>query len=104
MPAISNKKKKFIKRNFKQLSIEELARQTGLRFHVIKLLIDEYTAEMSVKDQSVLIKNRALNFLSWKILLLTFLLFAAVAIIIYSPSFRGDFIFDDIVIKNNCCS
>ena len=49
MPKISNKKVKFIKRNPKKLSIEELARQTGLKFHVIRSLIDKYTVKMPKK-------------------------------------------------------
>ena len=50
MPEISNKKRKFIKRNFKELPIEELARQTGLKPNVIRSLIDEYSAEIPGKD------------------------------------------------------
>ncbi|MBW1824581.1 MAG: tetratricopeptide repeat protein [Deltaproteobacteria bacterium] len=95
MPEISNKKRKFIKRNYKQLSIEELARQTGLTPHVIRSLIDEYSTEIPGKDQSTQTQNRALTFLSWKIILLTALLFAAVIIIIYSPSLQSPFVFDD---------
>ena len=51
MPKISNKKRIFIKRNFRQLSIEELARQTSLKPNVIKSLIDDYSAEVVEKDQ-----------------------------------------------------
>lgn len=57
------------------------------------------SVEMQGKDQSTQTKNRALSFLSWKIILLTFLLFAIIAIIIYSPSLHGDFVFDDSVIQ-----
>ena len=51
MSKISNKKRKFIKRNLKQLSLEELARQTDLKPQVIRSLIDEYTVEMPRKGQ-----------------------------------------------------
>ncbi|MCK5256701.1 MAG: hypothetical protein KAQ81_11800, partial [Deltaproteobacteria bacterium] len=94
MSEISNKKRKFVKRNFKRLSIEELARETGLKPDVIKSLIDEYTVEMPGKDQSAQ-ENRAGIFPSWRIILFTFLLFATVAVIIYSPCLHGDFVFDD---------
>ena len=57
MPEISNKKRKFIKRNFRQLSIVELARQTGLKPHVIRSVIDEYTTEIPGKGQFAQIKN-----------------------------------------------
>ncbi len=95
MSKISNKKRKFIKRNFKRLSIEVLARETGLKPDVIKSLIDEYTVEMPGKDQSAHIKHRGGIFLSWKTIFFTLLLFATVAIIIYSPCLHGDFVFDD---------
>jgi len=101
MPEIPKKKRKFIKRNFKQLSIEELSRQTDLKSHVIRALIDEYRTKMAGKDQSAYIKSGALSFLSWKTILLTSFLFATVAIIIYSPSLHGDFVFDDQLIKKN---
>ena len=65
MPKISHKKRKFIEGNFKHLTIEELARK------------------------------KAGNFLSWRTILLTSLLFAFIAAIIYSPSLQGDFVFDD---------
>ena len=50
---------------------------------------------MSEKDQSAQ-ENRTGIFPSWKIILFTFLLFAAVAGILYSPSLHGDFVFDDL--------
>jgi len=59
MPEIPKKKRKFIKRNFKQLSIEELSRQTDLKPHVIRALIDEYRTKMAGKDQSAYIKSGA---------------------------------------------
>lgn len=93
MTEISNKKKKFIKRNFKKLSINELARQTSLKPNVIKSLIDEYSAKTPGKDQSAHIKKSAYIVLSWKTIILTSLLFAVVAFIIYYPSLRGLFVF-----------
>ncbi|MBW1824292.1 MAG: hypothetical protein JRI87_06975, partial [Deltaproteobacteria bacterium] len=95
MSEISNKKRKFIKRNFKQLSIEELVLKTGLKPGVIRSLIDEYTVELPGKAQSAHIKHRSGISLSWKTILFTFLLFTAVAIIIYSPCLHGDFVSDD---------
>ena len=53
MPEISNKKRKFINKNFKHLSIEELARKTGIKPHVIRSLIDEYSAHIPGEDQCV---------------------------------------------------
>ena len=49
MTEISNKKKKFIKRNSNQLSIEELARQTWVNSRLIGLLIDDYDVEIREK-------------------------------------------------------
>ena len=95
MPEISSKKKKFIKRNFRKLSLEELARQTGLTPQVIRPLIDEYSTKTPGKDQSAHIKKSAYIVSSWKTILLISLLFSAVAIIIYSPSLHSDFVFDD---------
>ena len=74
MSEISNKKRKFIERTFKQLSIEELASKTGLKPQVIRSIINEYSTEMQGEDQSAHIKNRVGIFLSWKIILLTSLL------------------------------
>jgi hypothetical protein len=99
MPKISNKKRKFIKRNCKHLSIEELVDKTGLKPGAIRSFIDQYSAEMPGEGQSAQIKKGALIFPSWKIILLTSLLFAAVASIIYSPSLHGDFVFDDKIIQ-----
>ena len=93
MPKISNKKKKFIKRNFRQLSLEELSRKTGLKPNVIRSLIDEYSAEVVEKDQSAQEKRDGI-FLSWKIILLISLLFAGISLLIYSSSLRGPFMFD----------
>ena len=100
MSEISNRKRTFIKRNFKHLPIEELAHKTGLKPHVIKSLIDQYS-KIPGKGQSAQMKNGADTRLSWKTILLTSLLFAAVALVIYYPSLHGDFIFDDVVIQEN---
>ena len=99
MTHLSNKKKKFIKRNYKQLSTEELARKTGLTPADIQSLIDEYTIKTSGDHQSAPIKKRGFSLSAGKIILLVSLLFAATAFIIYSPSLHGDFIFDDIAIQ-----
>ena len=52
MTKISNKKKQFIKRNFKQLSIEDLSRQTGLRPKIVSALINEFSTETLKEDLS----------------------------------------------------
>ncbi|MBW1912995.1 MAG: hypothetical protein JRI43_07530, partial [Deltaproteobacteria bacterium] len=100
MSEISNRKRTFIKRNFKHLPIEELAHKTGLKPHVIKSLIDQYS-KIPGKGQSAQMKNGADTRLSWKTILLTSILFAAVALVIYYPSLQGDFVFDDSVIQEN---
>ncbi len=104
MSELSNKKRKFIKRNFKQLSLEELSLKTGLKPNLIRPLIEEYRAETPEENQSSHIENRTSIFPSWKAILVTFLIFAAVASIIYSPSLHGDFVFDDKHIKYNYTS
>ena len=54
---------------------------------------------MTGKDQTAQIKNGTGNYLSWKTILITFLLFTVAAITIYSPSIQGDFVFDDVVMR-----
>ena len=95
MPEILNKKRKFIKRNFKQLSVEELAHNTGLTPTVVRLIIDEINGGMPGKDHAAHITNRAGFFYSWKTILLVSFILAVVGLIIYSPSLRGPFVFDD---------
>jgi len=101
MPEISKKNRKFIKRNFKHLPLEELARHTGLEPDVIRSLIDQCTGEVPGKDQSSHIGNGPGILPSWETIILISLLFAAVVTIIYSPSLHGDFVFDDEVIQDN---
>ena len=95
MGEVSHKKRKFIKKNFKHLSLDELARRTGLRPKVIRSLIDEYSAEMPNKDQSARKKKSVTTSPSWRTILFTLLLFSIATTVIYSPSIKGDFVFDD---------
>ena len=96
MPEISNKKNKFIKRNFERLSVEELASKTGLTHAAIKSIISEYTSDSSGETHRGAKEKEPVITLSLKVILLTFLLFAAITIIIYWPSLTGgDFILDD---------
>jgi len=101
MPEISNKKRKFIKRNFKQLSIEELARQTGLKPNVIRSLVDEYSAKMTGKDQHSLkkltsdkdpLKKRSIQVIGIGAIVIFLLI-----LIVYTPALKNDFVWDDIL-------
>ncbi len=56
MPKFSNRKRKFIKRYFRQLSVEELASQSGLTRDVVRSPIDEYSAGTPRGDQDFLSK------------------------------------------------
>jgi len=99
MVAISNKKRKFIKKNFKHLSIEELARKTDLKPGAIRLLIDEYSAESLEKDQysspkpvgdKGLLAKRSMR-MRGICALFIFLLTA----LVYTPALKNDFVWDD---------
>lgn len=96
MSKVSSKKKKFIKRNFKHLSIEELARQTGLKLQVVRSLVDHYKYELSIKYHSLpskVISNkgpftkRSMQLL-WIIAILIFLL----TLLVYTPTLKNDFV------------
>ena len=98
MPEISNKKRKFIKRNFKQLSIEELALKTGLKPHVIKSLIDEYSAEMPRKDKyPVKMINDKVPFTkqSMQVIVLVAIFILLLPCLVYTPVLKNDFVWDD---------
>ena len=56
---------------------------------------------MPRKSKSNHTKKRELIVPSWKTILLTSLIFAAVTLILYYPSLQGDFIFDDNAIQEN---
>ena len=92
MPKISNKKKKFIKRNYKRLSIEELASQTGLRSHDIRSLIDDYDLQTAGQDQHRLANlpggtvNRRSRYAPAMVAL--FML----TILVYTPALKNDFV------------
>jgi len=100
MKKISKKKIKFIQKNYKQLSIEDLAHKTGLKPSRIQALVDEFSGTKKGNDQSA--DRESANLLSFKTILFVALFFALITTIIYSPSLYGEFVFDDIKpIKGN---
>jgi tetratricopeptide (TPR) repeat protein len=97
MTEISNKKRKFIKRTFKQLSIEELAQKTGLKPNVIRSLIEEYSAEMSGKDKyssKKLINDK--DSLKKRSVYVGVIVIFLLTLIVYTPILKNGFVWDDI--------
>ncbi len=95
MVNISNKKRKFIKRRFRQISIEELVRQTGLKPHVVRSLIDEYSAEVPRKDKpSVKVINDKVPFTerSMEGIVLAAIFIFLLILLIYIPALKNDFV------------
>jgi tetratricopeptide (TPR) repeat protein len=93
MPNISNKKRKFIEKNFNRLSIEELSHKTGLKSSVIKSLVDEYSAKIPSKNQQLpkeLFSEDVLLKVAW----IAFALFILTCIV-YSPTLKNGFVWDD---------
>jgi tetratricopeptide (TPR) repeat protein len=92
MSKISNKKKKFIKRNYKRLSIEELASQTGLKSHDVRSLIDDYDLQVAGEDQHRSTNLRT-NIISRRfryapVMVVLFIL----TILLYTPALKNDFV------------
>ena len=104
MSEISNKKKKFIQRNFPKLSIEELARKTGLKPGLVRTLVEDYAAEKTRKGRNCsqqktgdnTLRANRLSYLTGA-LVIFFITFS-----IYSPTLTNDFVWDDIkyVVEN----
>lgn len=96
MSAISNKKKKFIKRNFRKLSIEDLARQTGLKPHIIGSFINTLSSELSEKNQSNATCMMSNNGSSKKpflyIMVVGAIIIFCISIVLYIPALNNEFI------------
>jgi len=94
MPTISNKKRKFIEKNFKRCSIEELSQKTGLKKHAIQSLIDEFSASTVPTNQQnskELFNNEAFWEVAGIIAIVLFLLTCSV----YAPALKNGFVWDD---------
>jgi tetratricopeptide (TPR) repeat protein len=105
MATISSKKKKFIKRNYKQLSIEELVQKTGLTTKVIRSLVNEYTSETQKKTHASSPKPAMVKDpLHKRILpLLCAVSITLLTVIVYLPALQNQFVWDDFtyVTKNS---
>jgi len=107
MPDISSKNRKFIKRNFKDLPIEELARQTDLKPNVIRSLIDEYSAEIPGKDYYTSRKATTDDYSGKKrsicILGVGALIIFSLTFLVYTSALNNDFVNwdDDVCIYEN---
>ena len=53
MPTISNKKRRFIEKNYNRLSIQELSHKTGLTGSEIKSVVDKHAAKTPGKKQQL---------------------------------------------------
>jgi tetratricopeptide (TPR) repeat protein len=93
MPKISNKKRKFIEKNFNQLSMEQLSHRTGLKSNVIKSLIDEYSAKTPSRNQQ-LPKEMFSEDILLKVAWIAFAVFMLTCIV-YSPTLKNVFVWDD---------
>ena len=96
MPKISNKKRKFIKKNFKQLSVEELTRQTGLKPNIIRSLINEYRIKMKRTEHSLSRKAIADNYSDKKgfvyVLRIVALVIFLLTLFVYTPALNNNFV------------
>ena len=99
MPTISNKKKKFIKRNYRQFSIEELSDKTGLKPQKIRSIIAECRTDVPEKSQyasaqeipsPALLNRRSIYILS---LLIGFI--CLITCILYVPALNNQLVYDD---------
>ena len=97
MATISSKKKKFIKRNYKHFSIEELVQKTGLSTKVIKSLVSECTSETPETPHAVSPQQTAVQQPLHKriIPLLCAVLISLCTIIVYLPALKNQFVWDD---------
>ena len=96
MLKISNKKRKFIRKNFKQLSIDELVDKTKLKPHIVRSFVDECDIEEQRKGRDPLLEEvghknlvakrfaQAIGMLAIFVFLLTFL--------VYTPALKNDFV------------
>ncbi len=104
MSEISNKKKKFIKRNYNNLSLEELSRQTGLKPHVIRSVAEKNIVKVKaarkisdISTNNISPSNQSLLLLSAGAAVLFLLTFVT-----YLPALKNGFVWDDIYyISNN---
>ncbi len=99
MPEISNKKRKFIKRNYKKLSVEEVSRQTGLKPHLIRQVVAEYNTEKVIRDhhaskrrlsENIPAEKRSVHRAGVAFAAIIFLTLTA-----YAPALQNNFIWDD---------
>ena len=100
MPKISNKKKKFVKKNFKQLSLEGLVREIGLKPKVIRSVVNEYSAEMIEREQTFSKKFFDDESLSTKQLMQIIgigIIIILLTCLVYAPVLQNDFVWDDVV-------
>ena len=93
MPTISNKKRRFIEKNYNRLSLQELSHKTGLTGSEIKSVVDKHAAKTPGKKQQLpgeLFNEDALLKVAW----IAFALFI-LACIVYSPTLKNGFVWDD---------
>jgi len=97
MANLSNKKKKFIQSNCNKLSIEELARKTGLKTGVIRSLIADFAAEKPGKvKHPPQTKEDVNNFRDNRSgYLLGALVIFLITFSIYIPALTNGFVWDD---------
>jgi len=97
MVQISSKKKKFIKRNYRDLSPEALAKETGLTAKVIRTLISEYTGGKQETTHSASpTQDRVQAPLHKRIApLLCAVFIALLTVIVYLPALKNQFVWDD---------
>ena len=92
MATISNKKKKFIKKNFKKLSIDELSRQTNLNPSTIRSLVNQYRTDQRKKERGTLKKPASSEQQSLKLIGVWAIVIFIVTILVYIPALNNDFV------------
>ena len=95
MSAISNKKKKFIERNYKRLSLEELAGQTGLAPQVVKSVIESCCKGADAEKKHVRQRPQATAQNRLPLSLCALGIFVC-TLAVYIPALNNDFVWDDI--------
>jgi tetratricopeptide (TPR) repeat protein len=97
MANISSKKKKFIKRNYTHLSIEELVEKTGLSARLMRSLVSEYTSDTQKKTYPASPKQAMVTVPIHKrvIPFMCAVFISLLTAIVYLPALKNQFVWDD---------
>ncbi len=102
MAEISPRQKKFIERNYKKLSLEELARRTGIALPALRSVIEGCSARAQSRRGHVRGAEAAFPARNRPAIAAAALLVAIATIAVYLPALKNDFVWDDVtyIIEN----